>query len=327
MKTKLIATLILVTPAAFAQTPAFDDLRIQGAAALAISENAPTEIALPTGARQLGLSILGASSGTDFAFETKPYWWSKHAIGESYYQNTTYGWDAIQQSFSISGARYEFENRAGDDVAGISFGVAFDLVRGPASREFNEALDGYFTKFPAKIDVNNPLAGAENLVTDENREAVSDAVASLVKGRVGWNASFATAATYEFDDTDYNGGEFSKFGAWLVGSYTPDTDGDKISFIGLARVINDQGPARDDTYIDSGLRLMWSLDNIPLTLSVEYIRRFADKTDDSDRFSALLEYQVNETMSVFVSHGANFDQTAKSDEVFTAAGLSFGIGN
>jgi hypothetical protein len=312
---------------AFAQLPGLDSLRIQGAPALAISENAPTEVAQPTGARDFGLSLLGGTSGSDYAFEIKPYWWGTHNINFDYYTKPAWGWDAIEKSFSISGARYEYENTTGTDVAGVSLGVAFDLVRGPASRKFHEALDRTETEFQGTIDPRNPQAGYEQLFGEKHQKAAADAVAELVKGRVGWNASFATAASWEFKDTDYNGGEFAKFGSWFVGSYTPDTDGDQISYIGLARVLNDQGVGKDDVYFDIGARLMWSMHKIPLTISAEYIQRLAQDTDDDSRYSALLEYQINDSMALFVSHGWNFDQTSNHDEVLTMAGLSFGIGH
>lgn len=319
-------TLLAATPLAVAQLPKLDELQIQGAAALALANDAPTEIAHPTGARELGLTLLGGASGADFAFETKPYWWSNHVIDIGYYRDQAWGWDAIQQSFSISASRYEFENDAGDNASGLSLGLAFDFLRGPASSRFWNALEKTKIDFPNHIDPNNPQGSINGLLTKEGQAAVNDAVADLVKGRVGWNASFASAASFEFEDTDYHGGEFSKFGGWLVTSYTPDTEGDQVSFISLARVLNDQGPGKDDLYFDVGARLLWSLEKVPLSLSAEYIRRFADNSDDSDRLAALLEYRVNKTFSIFASHGLNFDQNSGKDEVFTSAGLTFGIG-
>lgn len=305
-----------------------DSLSLSGAPALALSESAPTEIKRPAGAKQLGLALLGGSSGANFAFEAIPYWWSDHSIGNEYYE-CAYGWNVIQQTFSISGAQYEVENAAGDDVTEISLGISFDFVRGRANSKFREAQKAFgdAAKLPKNLSGLNPETILQQIgPTPEEQKYADQMFDELVKGRVGWNVSFAAATSYRFDDKDYNGGESAKTGAWFVTSYTPDTKGDQISYMGIARFIDDQAVATDDTYLDAGAKILWTLDKTPLSISAEYIRRFADHSDDSDRLSALIEYQFDKQLSLYASHGLIFDNASGKDEVFTALGISVGLG-
>ncbi len=311
-----------------------DSISLAGAPALALSDSAPTDIARPTGAKELGISLLGGSDGGNFAFETKPYWWSSHSIGEDFYKAGT-GVDVILQTLSLSGARYEVENAKGDDVAEVSIGLAFDILRGPATKKFNTLRDKHAELGRVSGNIPQGLTDEEELAwykmqressAAERRELANDMITEMVKGRVGWNASFATATSFQFEDKDYTGGEFAKTGAWFVTSYTPDTGGNQISYMGLVRFLDDRSPGVNDTYFDAGARLLITFDERPFSISAEYIRRHADNSSDSDRVSALLEYQVDEKLSVFASHGITFDQASGKDEIFSALGLSFGIG-
>lgn len=335
--TLCLSSVTLLGLTAFSEEITVDSIALQGAPALALSGSAPTEIARPTGAQELGLTLLGASSGGSFAFETKPYWWNDHSISGFYEQD--YGWNVIVQTFSISAATYEVENAAGNDAAEFSFGIAFDLVRGGATERFKKAHEAHSKILDANRGVNLDSTNPEELRRrfqqqvdqSELSKHSSIMIDEMVKGRVGWNVSLAAATTYQFDDTEYNGGEFAKTGAWLVTSYTQNmgsesTEGDQISYMGILRYLDDQSPSINDSYFDAGARILWSLDELPLSISGEYIRRFADKSADSERITAMIEYQVNKQFSIFASHGLNFDDSSGKDEVLTLGGVSFGIG-
>lgn len=320
--------------------PTVDSLGLQGAAAFALTGSSPTEISRPTGARQFGLSLFGGTSGEDFAFEISPFWWTDPSVSIPEMVNSGWFWKnrIFAQSFSASGAHYDFETPGGAEATGLSFGVSFDIYRGHMPNKTISTMNDFNTKFVfGKTPSDFPSMEAyqralkEHLQRAEMNRAFEASKLELDKGRVGWNASFSAAMSYEYSDTKYNDGELAKYGAWLTVFYRADgSEGSEPSpwtFAANTRYLRDETTANNDTFFDFGGRVIYEVPgNMPLTISAEYIKRFADSTDDTERWAVLLEYEVNEDWSLFITHGNNFDDMSRNDVLFTYAGFSFGGG-
>lgn len=314
--------------------PTLDALGLQGAPAFALSGNSPSEISRPTSLKSFGLSILSAEGG-DVAFEISPFWWNNPVVGyDQVYDSDVSFTEVFKQSFTISGSHYEFERSDETDANGVSLGISFDLIRGELPQSTKNALAEFDKRFRVPTNGNDRVtpSDVEGRLNDlETQQAAIAAGDALDKGRIGLNIAFAAAASYEFADDEYNDGSLAKYGAWLTASYRADTSATSgpspWTFLGNIRYLRDESEMNDDNFLDLGTRVIYDFQQSPLTLSAEYIYRFADNTGDTERLAALLEYQVNDDWSVFLSHGSNFDDMSRDDEIFTFAGFSFGAGN
>jgi hypothetical protein len=252
-------------------------------------------------------------------------------------------------SFSLGLTQVEVDDPAQttttDDVLG-SFGLSFDILRGRPSQsqlrlrsdiqqiltsnsERETALDrefeARFGKDPAFECQPPNLATPMCVLYEERREAINSEIDAEVRAknaeyrkqkRVGHRLQASAAAAYRFEDGSSSESDHARTSAWLSYSYVgQDRDGgaDALQWLALARWSKNELEEFGDTddQFDLGARLIWEprTDRLPISLSVEYVRRMsdADEADGDSRFAGILQYDVNEEMSVFLSVGENFD--------------------
>ncbi|MFT7513497.1 MAG: hypothetical protein ACI9QL_002710, partial [Candidatus Omnitrophota bacterium] len=77
---------------------------------------------------------------------------------------------------------------------------------------------------------------------------------------------------------------------------------------------------------DFGLRLLWESGDEKYLLSGEYTARFADG-EQSDSVVGILEYRVNDTLSLVTSYGYEFPDDFKGEgDLIAIGGVKFGFG-
>jgi hypothetical protein len=233
-----------------------------------------------------------------------------------------------------------------DDVLG-SFGISFDILRGRPSRaqlslrsdiqhiatinsdretQLELELEEKFGEDPAfKCDdpanASSPMCieyeerlSAINSKFDAEMRAKNAEFRS--KKRVGHRLKVAAAAAYRFKSGNTSNSEHARASAWVSYSYLGqrrDGGADALQWLAIARwsknELEDFG--NTDDQFDIGARLIWEPrdERLPLSLSFEYLRRMsdADEADGDSRFVGILQYDVNEEMSLFLSIGENFD--------------------
>ena len=233
-----------------------------------------------------------------------------------------------------------------DDALG-SFGISFDILRGRPSRkqlslkadiesiatsnaEREAAIEAeLMERFGA--DPAFACAGTTNASTplcleyEERLSAINSEIDTEMRAkneqfraqkRVGHRIQFAAATAYRFEDGSTSNSEHARTSAWVSYSYLGEhRDGaaDSLQWLAIARwnknELEDFGGTDDQ--IDIGARLIWEPrdERLPLSLSIEYLRRIsdADEADGDSRFAGILQYDVNEEMSLFLSVGENFD--------------------
>ena len=152
------------------------------------------------------------------------------------------------------------------------------------------------------------------------------------KDRVGLQLVSASAVGFDFRENDFDEFRFRNFATWLTASYRGKKSsedqvkkGSPIEFLGVARYTLDELEDNTDSFFDVGAGLVYRLQKTPLVFSLEYVRRFGD--DEDDRFVGVADYRINNTYSVFLSYGKDFeDNFSGNDDVVTLFGLKVGLG-
>ena len=165
------------------------------------------------------------------------------------------------------------------------------------------------------------------------------ALRDVDRQRVGWVAEFASAAAADFPEGEAGSGQFTRGAGWFTLSYTPEArdedDSDErvaraSAFTGLAlgRVQWEDVDGADDQSYDLGGRLIWRAPASPLSLSAEYLHRFAEGRSDTDRWAVVSEYQINDDYTIVASFGSNFDTEFEGDsDLIASIGVSLGYGS
>jgi hypothetical protein len=321
------------------ELPAIDELRVPNSPAFNLLGISPSVIDRPATPKALGISLLEASSKSEgnfprnIALEVAPYWWTSHPelTFEDYYSKTGFG-ESILQTLAISiGTTETTLQLNGADVKGtrLGLGFKFNLVSGKA----NPALAGKVKELKdlqLEVLANIPDTGevADSPLT-RKLSAKAKEIANLDKARVGWQVEFASGATYDLPNDDWDDSELTRYGGWLTASYhSPDVDSvmHQLTFLALGRYIYEDINGQDDNIFDTGASIFWKSREMPVSLSAEYIHRFSEN-DDQDRLVGVLEYIVNETYSVFASYGKTFESDFEGDDNLVAIlGINFGWG-
>jgi hypothetical protein len=310
------------------------------------------------------LESIGNSEGNfpqNLAIEFAPYWWSSHPglKYDDYYSKTGFG-EAILETLSFSiGGRDAKIQQGKEKVDGtiLGLGLRFNLLAGqknPALTDLEPNLERELKNLRGQfLDECVPFRDA-NLSTEEAQKQVDECVnketnkkwsellkekatqfGELEKLRVGWQLEFATAGAFDFPKNDFDKAEFSRFGTWLTTSYRgtkviEDENGKKsiaspIQFLGVAKYSLEELNDNSKNFFDLGTGIVYRLNQTPLALSLEYVRRFGDKGDD--RLVGVAEYRINNNYSVFASYGKTFEDNFKGDgDLVTLFGLKIGAG-
>ena len=153
---------------------------------------------------------------------------------------------------------------------------------------------------------------------------------NLDKARVGLQLESASAVGFDFRENDFDEFRFRNVATWLTASYRSTVSGEAkkaspIEFLGVARYTFDELEDDTDSLFDLGAGLVYRLPTTPLTFSLEYVQRFGD--DDDYRLVTVADYRINNTYSVLLSYGKDFEADFNgNDDVVTLFGLKVGLG-
>lgn len=335
-----------------------DELRVPDAPALSIIGNPKTEISRPGTPRAFGLSLIEAFSDSEagipqnLAIDLAPYWWSKRTFNslDDYIcrfndsevaeapkcEPIGFG-ESLLRSLTLSIASSQEEDVEIDgenvDLTRLGLGLRFSLIPGEINPAFIEKYNSVPRKDVCifKIDEN----GDKKPLSETERESCNiDFLIDLAKEleelsatRVGWQLDFALASALDFEDDSFDDAEFSRFGTWLTASYRPTSDNNvsAVTFLGVAKYLYDDFDDAGDSLVDLGGRVVWNPVSNPLSLSLEYLRRFGD--DGDDRIVGIAQYKFDETYSIFASFGKTFEEDfTGNDDLVTFLGLNIGLG-
>lgn len=184
-------------------------------------------------------------------------------------------------------------------------------------------------------------------VTAENEELASEIerLASETKFvRYGFKLDVAGAVAVSFPMQSYSDRELSRFGIWLTGGYEsePTNRGNAWSFLGVIRYlqnydesyldINDQVLAADNSYLDVGVRVIYTYQD-KISVSGELINRqnISDvdkRVDETMRYTLNLNYQLPDNKLITFTYGKDFSGAVNnSGNLVAALGLVVGIGS
>lgn len=194
-----------------------------------------------------------------------------------------------------------------------------------------------------KITQNAGIERTEKCIQDnEEIDELNNKLKDLEKARVGLQLETASAVGFDFRENDFDEFKFRNFATWLTASYrgggsvkddkaSPEEENkispkaSPIEFLGVARYTLDEFEDDTDSFFDIGAGIVYRLQKTPLAFSLEYIRRFGD--DGDDRFVGVADYRINDTYSVFLSYGKDFeDEFEGNEDLVTLFGLKVGFG-
>lgn len=340
-----------------------DDLRVPDAPALNIIGTPKTEVSRPGTPRAFGLSLIEAFSDSEagipqnLAIDLAPYWWSERTFNtlDDYIcrsdedskvleapncQKIGFGESLVRSlTLSIASSQEDVEIDGEDvDLTRLGLGLRFSIVPGEINPAFFEKYNSISQKglCNSKIDDNGEIARLslkewELCTTDEGRikflTDLAKKLEELSTTRVGWQLDFALASALDFEDDSFDDAEFSRFGTWLTASYRPTSNNEvsAVTFLGVARYLYDDFDDAGDSLVDLGGRVIWNPVSNPLSLSLEYLRRFGD--DGDDRIVGIAQYKFDETYSIFASFGKTFEEDfTGNDDLVAFLGLNIGLG-
>ena len=138
--------------------------------------------------------------------------------------------------------------------------------------------------------------------------------------RVGHRLQFISALVYQLPENDFDKKDLSKKSYWLSYSYVRDKGEEmgasEFKFVGLLRYNQIDDSLRslltdvdlDDDSFDVGGRIIWESKRYQISASLEYVHRDSDNSDmDNERFTALIDYTLNENACIVVSIGKNLE--------------------
>ncbi len=334
------------------ETISLDELRAPISPAFTLLGVSPTTVERPNTPRDLAIAILSAverSEGDfpqDLAIEFAPYWMARKRELEwdENYSERQVG-QRIWQTLSISLATTEIPS---DDVDGTALGVGLRclLIEGGKGSEIRDVED----ELQKKIDSRSPdllKPGSRTAELSEEQKEIQRKEVALEKlavkirdknkQRVGWVVECATALTADFPEDDTGEREIRRVGAWLTPSYqfesgekflsVPQEITGDFNLLTVGRYIWDDTNDDSKSLFDIGGRVIWTSSNMPLSISAECVYRFVEGGNDTEQFSAVLEYKLNDDFSLVASYGKNFDNDFEGDDDLIAIlGIKFGWG-
>jgi hypothetical protein len=332
----------LLVRAAESQQVSIDELRVPASPAFIMLGVSPTLVERPSTPRALALSLITATERTDsdsgipkdIAIEFAPYWWQSRPelTFESYYARDKKLLATIAQTFALSLGTTDLEDLAGIDGSRAALGLRFMVRQGSASKDLEPHVQ--------KLQAAQVLLAA--CAPDEPTEPVDQACVARVKGeleaardavitnaeRVGFTLEVASALSRDFPAEDADAVSNTRFGAWVTASY--HTEG-SLSIVGVARYLGEDEAADQGHAQDLGGRLIWKNEAgaamPPMSISLEYLRRFAERGDDSSRLVGVLEFRLPiENVSLVASYGKDFEDLTGHQDLVSTLGVSFGFG-
>lgn len=303
-----------------------DELQAPSSPAFTLVGISPSKVDRPGSAPAFGASLVNAATEStgglprNLAFEFAPYWWQDHPrLTREQFEQAGLG-DVIMQSATVSLATYEKEATATEPkYSGIGGGLRFDLIRGSPNPKVVKELKSLLQK----------MVVADGFGSDPNEEQlkkIQKLATSYDTSRVGHQLAFAAAVAYKFEGNDLDNKTWDRYGAWLTYGYKSAGESrlNQFTFLATARTITAHGATANSRYTDFGGKLLWRDPEHPVAISLEYIKRTGDAHDET--FNALLQYKLNETWFIFVSHGNQLEGDADAAKKLTTAGLSFAWG-
>lgn len=317
-----------------------DELRVPSSPAFTILGVSPTAVERPSTPRALALSLLSATerqgSGVpkDIALEVAPFWWRSHPdlTFASYYDSRKGLGKTIAQTLAVSLGTTDLEDQAGIPGTRVAIGLRFALRQGrqdPLLKERVRELQAVQTRLLECVpdEPSEPIdEGCASEVEKEVRKA-RELVAEKAE-RIGWTIEAAAASTRDMPDNDTEQGANTRYGGWLTASYH---HGGPLSVVVVARYLSDDDATAAGRSEDLGGRLIMKGEGDaqipPLAVSIEYLRRFAERGDDSSRLVAVLEYRLPlENLSLVASYGKDFKDVSGHDSLVSTLGVSIGLG-
>ena len=231
-----------------------------------------------------------------------------------------------------------------DDVLG-SVGLSFDVLRGRPSQaqlSIRSKIENLATEnsrkeleLEAVLEAefgDDPLVACESesvtplcLRYEEGLAIINTSTDTKIRThierfreqpRVGHRVQLAGAVAYRFEGGETNKSDHARSSFWATYSYVGEArDGGASPFQWLAVFRWNQNEltafGETDDQFDIGARLIWEPtdERLPISLSIEYLSRMSDgmNSDKDSRFSGLLQYDVSDELSVFLSIGENFE--------------------
>lgn len=170
---------------------------------------------------------------------------------------------------------------------------------------------------------------------DGKIEELNQSLKDFESSRVGHQLESAFGAGFDFPDDNFDDIRFRNFATWLTYSYRKvsliEADGEEVKtaspleFLLVSRYTLNELEDDSNSFFDAGGGLIYRLKETPLAFSLEYVRRFGDEEDD--RFAGVADYKINDTYSVFLSYGREFDDNFNGNgDVLALFGLRLGFG-
>jgi hypothetical protein len=146
--------------------------------------------------------------------------------------------------------------------------------------------------------------------------------------RVGSSLNFSTAIAYKGTGGVTDHKDVDRYGAWLTYGYKPSAESGPLkpfTFLASVRSITQRATPSNKQFTDYGGRLLWRGPKTPINASVEYMKRRGDARDESLALS--LQYQISESLYIYLSHGDALKGDNEKNQVLTVAGLNITWGN
>jgi len=163
-------------------------------------------------------------------------------------------------------------------------------------------------------------------------------IQALDAQRVGLIVTLAAGKTWDFPDDDFSLRQSGRWGVWVTPTYRfrACTAGGSecaavMDAIAVVRALRDPGK---ETSWDVGGRMVWQPTR-ELKLSGEVLRRWAGESTtgptpvvagDSNRTTAMLEYQIRKDLSLYASFGRDFEKDTGQKPLVSLMGLNVGLG-
>lgn len=162
-------------------------------------------------------------------------------------------------------------------------------------------------------------------------------IQALDAQRVGLIVTLAAGKTWDFPADDFAMAQSGRWGVWVTPTYrfrACTANGSEctavVDAIAVVRALRDPGK---DTSWDAGGRMVWQPTR-ELKLSSEILRRWAGASTtrtavvagDSNRTTAMLEYQIRRDLSLYASFGRDFKKDTGQKPLVSLMGLNVGLG-
>jgi hypothetical protein len=167
------------------------------------------------------------------------------------------------------------------------------------------------------------------------RDAFVNTLNESEKDRIGYQLEFASAITYAFEDDKTDDSDLDRAGFWATGGYIHGNGTRQnalmknIGVLGVARYLYDNRESDNEKHnFDVGGRVLFTFNNTDLTLSGEFVHRFIDGDDDTNRYGGIAEYKIQDQLYLYASIGKGFeDDTNDERDLLSIFGVRFAFGD